>query len=83
MLNLIKFCDYDADGYGTEVSCLIAVNAELTNGDKQKLQNIVYEIQDECEDWDFDGVVAEACEKYFKPMNIEYHFIGVDVEIEV
>ena len=83
MLNIIKFCDCDADGCGTEVSCLVGVEIELTNGDKQRLQKIVDDIKTECEDWDFDGVVEEACAKYFKPIGIEYHFIGIDTVISL
>lgn len=46
MSNLIKFLDANADGCGTEVSCLIEINAELTDKDKKQLQQIIKELKE-------------------------------------
>lgn len=82
-MNLIKFLNDDADGCGTSVECIVKVNTDLTNGDKKRLQNIVDNLKNEDEDWDFDEIVEEACRKYFKPNRIKYDFIGIAMTINL
>lgn len=56
---------------------------EITHGDKCRLQAIVNQIQEETEDWDFDEVISEACEKYFGPLNVDYNFVSPAATIEL
>ena len=85
MIELIKFCDTDICSGENAAMTLVSVETEkgLTNGDKERLQKIVDEIKEENEEWYFDTVVEEACEKYFKPLGVKYETIEVSAVIDV
>lgn len=83
MINIIEFVDFNSDGCGTDIRCLFSVNMDFTFGDYCRLQAIVSQIKEEKEDWNFDEVVSEACEKYFGPLNIDYNFVSPSATIEL
>ena len=78
---IIKITNYDCDGCGTNVSNIIEVDAELTNGIVYDLHAAINKIIEETEDWDFDETVQEACEQVLKPLGIFYSSIIADYEI--
>lgn len=82
-MSFIRFVDYNADGCGTNIEKLVMVRTNgITNGQKERLQRAVCDIKSECEDWDFDSVVAEACEKVFGH-ELKYTYIYPEAEIEL
>ncbi len=69
---IIEFKDENADGCGTDISVLMKVGTELTNGDAERLQKLVNQLKEEEDEWDTDSLVDEIAEKYFDPLNVEH-----------
>lgn len=83
-MSFIRFFDSFPNSFDDEImDCLVCVGAELTNKDKVELLNIVDKIQEELDEWNFNEVVDMACARYFNPLNIEYNFVVVDMEIDI
>lgn len=78
---IIKITNYDCDGCGTNVSNIIEVDAELTNGIVYDLHAAINKIIEATEDWDFDETVQEACEQVLKPLKISYSTVVPDYEL--
>ena len=82
---LIGFCDADICAGENAAMTLVFVETEngLTNGDKERLQKMVDSIKEEDEEWQFDNVVEEACERYFRPLGIEYETAEISTVINI
>ena len=82
--SIIEMKDFNCDGCGSEVSVLVIVKTnQLNQNDQNNLQKIVDALKEEWEDWQFDEIVEEACEKYFKEKNIDYKITNPDFTIEL
>lgn len=80
---IIRFVETDVDGCGTNAEHLIMVKSDLdlTNGIKERLEEVIEEIKEEWGEWDTGSVVEEACERIFGA-DAEVYSIIPDMEIE-
>ena len=84
MIQIIKFVDVNADGYGTDIDIYVRVEGktELTNGVIERTKKVIEDYKEKNPyEWDTDTVIDVAC-KHLKVEGYKTESISYDYCIE-